>query len=703
MITNYTSEYLQKTLYCILMLVTAVSAHSQPRLVSMDGPPFGGNPQVFYSPEGQPNSIYLGVQSSGIYHTSDFGLNWRKVANICNTYQYIRPIGDSLLMFTSESNIIYIVDMITGDVNKLRAYNRPVGYGIMSGDTVVSILRSGLAKSTDFGVTWWLDANGLPTLQDSINNIIRSIAWNGTDTYYCDIEPVGIFRKRITDAVWTLVHQTPGIFYRIEARDSLVFIARESRVEWSSNYGQTWSVLDSTINNFFGGTYASPGDYILADGAIREFHPQSNSWSSINSYGYAYQTIRLQNNSLISGGTLGGPFVSSDGGNNWDNRINGLNNSTVNAIVEFHGLQLFGTSPGQVFTHQNDSWEELVNSPYSVISFQQCGERLFAASWYGISYSDDGIQWTDANCPGSTIRSIVCIDSNQLLATDYLDGRLLRSLDGGRNWSYTNATFLLPRKVFLTQNGTLLVGDLNYIYRSTDNGASWTPVMNRIEINDIAQRSDGRLFATTSGGHPTDGVQSSTDDGVTWNRVGPASLVNASYIQFDSHDNVYVTTTAFLGKTISSSDNGTTWEQLLTNAPSYENSSGYDNSTLFIDSNDYLYHGLTYNGLYRTNAPITSIDETSPSILIPNNINLTVYPNPFNNSTNIVLKLTKYQPFQLLVYDNLGRQVTKLYDATIPTNTTNIYWNASTLTSGQYYLQLQTPETRVIRTLTIVK
>jgi hypothetical protein len=73
------------------------------------------------------------------------------------------------------------------------------------------------------------------------------------------------------------------------------------------------------------------------------------------------------------------------------------------------------------------------------------------------------------------------------------------------------------------------------------------------------------------------------------------------------------------------------------------------------------------------------------------------YPNPFNPATTIRYELPEAVPVQLLVYDLLGREVTRLVEAAQSPGSYEVPWDGTdafgrSLTSGIYITRLVTPE-----------
>ena len=79
------------------------------------------------------------------------------------------------------------------------------------------------------------------------------------------------------------------------------------------------------------------------------------------------------------------------------------------------------------------------------------------------------------------------------------------------------------------------------------------------------------------------------------------------------------------------------------------------------------------------------------------------YPNPFNPQTTIVFDLPTMLPVTLKVYDLLGQEIATLVSQTLPAGQHQARWDASDLPSGLYLYQLIAGNSRVSRTLALVK
>ncbi|MBS1978770.1 MAG: VCBS repeat-containing protein [Bacteroidetes bacterium] len=160
-----------------------------------------------------------------------------------------------------------------------------------------------------------------------------------------------------------------------------------------------------------------------------------------------------------------------------------------------------------------------------------------------------------------------------------------------QNWSFTSTAGPYGGTVndlAVASNGAVLAATQGGLYRSTDNGATWSRVIvsaqnNTIGIQDIEVSSTGTIYAVLSTSNSNQyGPFTSTDNGLTWTKLTPTGLVfivpkkiKASpsgklYMAFQNSAALYRST-----------DGGTTWQNSAT--------VGSNINDIDIDSNNKVY------------------------------------------------------------------------------------------------------------------
>ncbi|MDP8206596.1 MAG: S8/S53 family peptidase [Candidatus Electryonea clarkiae] len=97
-------------------------------------------------------------------------------------------------------------------------------------------------------------------------------------------------------------------------------------------------------------------------------------------------------------------------------------------------------------------------------------------------------------------------------------------------------------------------------------------------------------------------------------------------------------------------------------------------------------------------------DNTEPAHQIPDEFDISsVYPNPFNSSTNLKIHVPYKSDVKLDIYDILGRQVTTLINRSLSPGTHSIKWDADNLAAGVYFAILESPGKSMVKKLAYIK
>ena len=83
---------------------------------------------------------------------------------------------------------------------------------------------------------------------------------------------------------------------------------------------------------------------------------------------------------------------------------------------------------------------------------------------------------------------------------------------------------------------------------------------------------------------------------------------------------------------------------------------------------------------------------------------INAYPNPFNPSTKITYNLSSIGLVNIKVIDSLGTEIETLYSDYKGIGTHELLWTpSSSLSSGQYFIKIYTPEDSAIIKVTYIK
>lgn len=111
---------------------------------------------------------------------------------------------------------------------------------------------------------------------------------------------------------------------------------------------------------------------------------------------------------------------------------------------------------------------------------------------------------------------------------------------------------------------------------------------------------------------------------------------------------------------------------------------------------------FTPEGALPFEANTVAVEQTSTEL--PESVTLLGnYPNPFSSSTSFEYTVTEKSEITISVYNVLGQRVATVVDAVQQPGTFRANFEAKTLSSGTYFVRLETPTTAITRSIVLVK
>jgi Zn-dependent M28 family amino/carboxypeptidase len=99
---------------------------------------------------------------------------------------------------------------------------------------------------------------------------------------------------------------------------------------------------------------------------------------------------------------------------------------------------------------------------------------------------------------------------------------------------------------------------------------------------------------------------------------------------------------------------------------------------------------------------MTDVDEENPSL--PSKTSLIgSYPNPFNNSANIVFNLAKAGNVKLDIYNLSGQKIKTIVNGKVNAGIHTVTWNGDDYSSGIYFYKLSANEKEITKRMTLLK
>lgn len=378
-----------------------------------------------------------------------------------------------------------------------------------------------------------------------------------------------------------------------------------------------------------------------------------------------YQIFCLAENgkNLFAGSFGGRVFLSTNDGKNWSSASNNLNGN-VYSLAVLDGNVFAGTDNYVFKTIDNGSgWSQIYNglaSNWSVALYVH-GSNLYAAGSAGVYVlKNTGSDWTRINDPWGELQHVV------------INNMIIISKSGGGN-------------------PYIFVGSEKGIYRSDNNGQSWSAVnsgLTELTINAFEFIPDnsgaGNLFVGTNGGG---GVFRSTDYGLSWKQVNNGLGIKpnmAVYAFAHNGSDLFVSTG---GGVFLSKNYGENWFHI---------DEGFDATarSLLVTSSLKLVAGTLFYGIWsRPLSEMTSRKDFPENGSLQNFSLEQNYPNPFNRNTKISWQSPVSGWQTLKIYDILGNQVATLADEYKPAGKYEIDFNPGSgmpnPSPGIYYYQLK--------------
>jgi hypothetical protein len=130
----------------------------------------------------------------------------------------------------------------------------------------------------------------------------------------------------------------------------------------------------------------------------------------------------------------------------------------------------------------------------------------------------------------------------------------------------------------------------------------------------------------------------------------------------------------------------------------------YSDYTVLVGTTyNYTLISVDVNGNQQEVATRTVVMGSVPSVSAGSYYLSQNYPNPFNPTTTISFTLPEAGQVRLIVYDILGKEVARLADGNLTAATYSFAFDASRLSSGEYYYRLETGNFSCVRKLTLIK
>lgn len=370
----------------------------------------------------------------------------------------------------------------------------------------------------------------------------------------------------------------------------------------------------------------------------------------------------------------------------------------IKAIVKVNdGLMVATNGNGLYYSSNNENnWVQknagLTN--LKVYCLDVDGNKVVAGTrGNGVYISKDGGNSWSATAGGITVPHIYSIGlfgSTIIAGTG--GGGIFRSSDEGKSWKFDGGNNYIVA-VIKRFNDHAYIGQGTYAYRSTDNGQTWQNYIQHAPSSVMAfaesytQNGNKNVIVGT-----LDGIYVSTDDGKSWKLVqngqcnGLTSIENIVFVGFEN---------TFTGMaTAYSVDNGMTWKACDEGLPVQIN------VRAITSDKEYVYIGTGDGVVWKRK--LSDFGISSVSNLQEVN-NLEIYPNPANDNVRLSWQMDIDDNVEIILYNHLGQRILTLLNEFRNQGKNEIYFDTKILNSGTYFVKLITGSKFKVEKINIIK
>jgi len=427
--------------------------------------------------------------------------------------------------------------------NNWTATNGPFGGSISSfkrstSGTLYVVNGQRLYQSTNSGDTWSLTATTTPTTL-YLNDLMIDTDGKMYAVYFSTL-----YTSADNGITWTTTATNlfqNGVKIDKVGPDGVFMIWGYSGVYVSINKGLSWTQISIENTAGYQGLISNTaGDifYASSNGKLykHEYKGLTGNWTSAN---FIQTNLSLPVNEIITSMVIdvaGNLFVSSY--NNFFKSTNSGINSTVPTFTSikanlapltyFYGL-LAASSNGFVYffsndnkqyktTNQGTTWVS-TNGPSFDYGSQVSSIVFASASTFFVGTSGDGVfRTTDTGATwafkstgltGANTTGLVVANTTNKIIVVKDSKSYWSSTNGGTTWTINVLTDYVSGIIKLTDGTILMYG--SRVFRSIDNGATFTPSATYYSHNKIVEASNGDLYGFKYGK-----IDKSIDKGLNW-------------------------------------------------------------------------------------------------------------------------------------------------------------------------------------------
>ena len=671
-------------------------------------------------------NLFAGTRSGGIYRSTNNGESWTKMYGSPTPSHYIYAFGvsGSTVLAGMVGSVVGTGDGTVKVGGVLRSTNDGESWnytnaGLAYDDTTFGTYTvhcfasikigssgtfylgksDGVYMSTSDGVGWTRISNGLP-LNTLVNSLTATTNGEGGTriTLFAGVWGKGVYRSTDNGSTWSAANDGfswegssfgPMLYIDQFATSavpsatsgSIIAVAFPS-VYMSTDGGGKWWDTGWTSNGGAGALCVN-GENVLAMGSgpgnntpgVWEYSLAADTGWVVQPSGTTDTLLAVKavnGNTVWTGGSQGGVFMTANGGATWTSVGGGtVGSGTVNAVEALDAntafVSTYSGNIGNIFrtTNGGSSWSAVAAENGVAIGGMQMKSASegyavgtpVAGKWIVLKTTDGGGAWNS-------------------LATGPPEDSLTASA-----MQYYGPFPLRPRGVQLLGDTMWFGGLSGVIYRTNDLGATWSTGASTVYVNALHFNSSAVGLA---GSYSNGSTRSTGNGGTSWDTASaagtkPITCIDGSGSEFWATTGDAIAYTKNNGQAWSFADPGYWGIYARLNALSFSSTASSLNGWAVGDSGMILHY---------QRGGATSVSDFSQRVPTGYALHQN-YPNPFNPSTTIRYGIPHRSHVTLTVYNTLGQEVAQLVSSDIDAGYHEIRFNANNLASGVYFYRIQ--------------
>jgi hypothetical protein len=363
------------------------------------------------------------------------------------------------------------------------------------------------------------------------------------------------------------------------------------------------------------------------------------------------------------------------------------------------------------------SWQQITTAPTDINTIVYRDGKIYGSGVYHVyCSSDEGSTWGSAdsgiavdNLGRRMTQALSCTGTSLLISSSVGTGSVYRSSDNGLTWTGVLTNTGIRKFVGTTSHVYALANSA--IYKSMDDGLHWQQTTSSLTSTFSITANDSFLFSCS-----LTSILRSTDDGFSWQPTG----LNTDFIVAMMANESEIFAGSDFGGVWRSTNNGLSWTRSALDSLfnitlfdagmdlydgtdrglfrstdrgghwSFFGLSGSISTVASIAASESHLFALTNGGTkfwIRSLPTPTSVADNSAHpdrILLEQN-----YPNPFNPTTTIRYAIPHASFVRLTIHNVLGQEVATLVDGEQTAGVNSVEWNAAGFASGVYFYRLR--------------